>query len=642
MPNSSTQRPLLPLAACMAAALLTTVVSVVPLSAAPKKAAAKAGQIQKQNSQLLNGSDDVTPEGEVAETKGESDRIRLNYIKASWKRVLEDVAKAMDKELVIDQVPSTRYSRLDRTQHAPDEALRILNRDLAGFGQKLVVKGDYLVMISVRQSRTDYPPAVIQSDRAETARRMRLEEESPENEQVVARRRPAPPQAVWPPEEAELPPARLPARSRSGVRRAAVDEFDEPEPRAVRRVSRVYDEELADDAVEQTEVRMSNRDCRSVAKIVYKAFKGNVEKLTRGPAGLEGFSVFSPADETGGRRRLRFRVGIDEERNSLVIEATPRETESARKLIRALDKLPPGVDGAVKAVSSKHADAPFARSLQKGIDNLALAGRMQQVDARDDAGDELGDEDDQPAPVPRRRGETGSDGRGSRSVGPGAVIGGAPGMPLPQALQGSLKGEVSIEAVPDLNLFIIRGNERDVETVMEILKEIEKLSEASAPQVRVEVIEHLNSEALATLLTSVYDRISPTRRGTGGAQAQSSSALILPIARPNAILIVAPQADLESILRLVDELDQPSDPKMEYRVIRLKHAVPLQVAEQIRELYPVGQTTTGQPGGAAPGGAAGSTGIALSPRVTIVPDSRTNAVIVQARPRDMAEVVALI
>ena len=46
---------------------------------------------------------------------------------------------------------------------------------------------------------------------------------------------------------------------------------------------------------------------------------------------------------------------------------------------------------------------------------------------------------------------------------------------VPEGLAGSLKGDVSVEAVPDLGILIIRGNQGDVESVMQVIKEIERL-----------------------------------------------------------------------------------------------------------------------------------------------------------------------
>ncbi|MFM8219949.1 MAG: secretin N-terminal domain-containing protein, partial [Planctomycetaceae bacterium] len=70
------------------------------------------------------------------------------------------------------------------------------------------------------------------------------------------------------------------------------------------------------------------------------------------------------------------------------------------------------------------------------------------------------------------------------------------------------------------------------------------------------------------------------------------------------------------------------------------HAVPSQVVDTIREMYPSDRPTPGQPGGANANNQ-NSTAV-LTPRVVVVPDSRTNSVIIQARARDLAEVAALI
>src|SRR5262249_30853408 len=115
---------------------------------------------------------------------------------------------------------------------------------------------------------------------------------------------------------------------------------------------------------------------------------------------------------------------------------------------------------------------------------------------------------------------------------------------------------------------------------------------------------------------------------------QSQSISVFPVSRPNALLIVASKADLPSVYDLIDELDQPSDPSGEFKVFRLKHAVPSQVVEEVEALFPP-QTAATQGTGQQP-----STG--LLPRVRIIDDLRTNSVIVQARPRDMREVALLI
>jgi general secretion pathway protein D len=634
-------RSLLPVAACCTALVLTVASAVIPLSAGTKeRPPLKGSKGRPSQAQPEESADSEESSSLDLPSAGESQRIRLNYLRANWKKVLNDVAKSMDKELVADEIPARPFSRIDRKQHSPEEALRILNRELAGMGQKLVVKGDHLVLISTHQQRMDYSPAVIkgEDERRREAEAREAAESAQEELAQLKKRRPAQAQAVWPPRgretieetESESETPRRLANSNRRVRSATVEEEDLEETRPLRKVRRVAAEVDADTAeLIETEIRLSNRDAGSIEKSLLKAFKGSTQRVARGPGGLEGFAILAPSEDPGARR-VRFKIGIDEERNSILVEATEKETPSIVRLIRALDKLPPGDQGSIRAVPSNKADSRLAKSLQTELDQLVLATRMQ--DAREAAGDQAdeGDQVDDEVPPPA----------GGRPGGGRAAAGAQQGMPIPQALQGSLKGEVSIEAVPDLNVFIIKGNEKDVETVMSILKEIEKLSEASAPLVRMVPVEHQNSEALATLLTAVYDRISPRQPGRGG-QASTSSVALFPVARPNALLIVAPQADLDAILELLEQLDQPSDPTLEYKVFRLKYAVPSQVSDTIKQMYPVGQTATPGQGGTAANNANNSTAV-LAPRVVVVPDSRTNSVIVQARPRDMAEVSMLI
>ena len=630
-------RSLLPVAACCIALVLTLASAVIPLSAGTKeRPPLKSSKGRPSQAQPEESADGEESDSLDLPATGESRRIRLNYLRANWKKVLNDVAKSMDKELVADEIPARPFSRIDRKQHSPEEALRILNRELAAMGQKLVVKGDHLVLISTHQQRMDYSPAVVKGE-DERRREAEAHEATLAAEEELAqlkKRRPAQAQAVWPPrgretiEEVETESPRRLANSARRVRPATVEEDDLEETRPLRKVRRVAAEVEADSSeLVETEIRLSNRDAGSIEKSLLKAFKGSTQRLAKGPGGLEGFAILAPSEDPGARR-VRFRIGVDEERNSILVEATEQETPAIVRLVRALDKLPPGDQGAIRAIPSNKADSRLAKSLQTELDQLVLATRMQEArDAAGDDADNAAPDDEEPAAPARGRPEGGRAGAGAQQ-----------GMPIPQALQGSLKGEVSIEAVPDLNVFIIKGNEKDVETVMSILKEIEKLSEASAPVVRMVPVEHQNSEALATLLTAVYDRISPKQAARGG-QASTSSVALFPVARPNALLIVAPQADLDAILELLEQLDQPSDPTLEYKVFRLKYAVPSQVSDTIKQMYPVGQTAT--PGQATTNNANNSTAV-LAPRVVVVPDSRTNSVIVQARPRDMAEVSMLI
>ena len=175
-------RSLLPVAACCTALVLTVASAVIPLSAGTKeRPPLKSSKGRPSQAQPEESADSEESSSLDLPSAGESQRIRLNYLRANWKKVLNDVAKSMDKELVADEIPARPFSRIDRKQHSPEEALRILNRELGAMGQKLVVKGDHLVLISTHQQRMDYSPAVIKGEderRRETAAREAAESAS--------------------------------------------------------------------------------------------------------------------------------------------------------------------------------------------------------------------------------------------------------------------------------------------------------------------------------------------------------------------------------------------------------------------------------------------------------------------------------
>jgi general secretion pathway protein D len=148
----------------------------------------------------------------------------------------------------------------------------------------------------------------------------------------------------------------------------------------------------------------------------------------------------------------------------------------------------------------------------------------------------------------------------------------------------------------------------------------------------------VDAQAMAGLLGHVYRNLA-TLRSTGSGQ--RSTVALIPVVKPNAVLILAGAADLQSILDLADKLDQPVDPQLPFEVFALKSAVATEVVRTIDSLFS-GQggatPTTGQP---QQGQAAASTG-GLRGRVRAVADVRTNSVIVQAAPNDLEEVSLLI
>ncbi len=191
-----------------------------------------------------------------------------------------------------------------------------------------------------------------------------------------------------------------------------------------------------------------------------------------------------------------------------------------------------------------------------------------------------------------------------------------------------LLGDVQIEFVPELGVIILRGNRRDVERVQRIINEIEAQSEITRPEIEVALLQHTNSEAMSTLVTQVYTDVYQPRQG---------SLSITPLVKPNAILLVGRQENIDTVLTLIEKLDQPVAPETQISVFRLLHMSAVNAETYIRNFY---GTVTGAAVGAAQ--QTQQTVRGLSPRVTVIADYRSNSLIVQASPRDLEEVSKLL
>ncbi|MSR59543.1 MAG: hypothetical protein EXS05_18190 [Planctomycetaceae bacterium] len=577
--------------------------------------------------------------------------VRLNHIHASWSKVLKDYATSVQKQLVADEVPEGHFSRVDSRHHTPETARMILNRELEPLGFRLVVKRDFIVLIDLKQSRKEYQPAAIAFEGGRSSASSLDDFEQAAVEQAVF-------------EKGTGGAPRKPQRNgRSGrpVAPAAdegqIKQADHKAARTAGHLQQVAGEAetlrsansaaAAEESPTVTAVRLKARDAVAVSRIIYSAFKGHAEKVDEGPRGLPGFRVYRVILDPQGQplerqddTPVRFSIGIDENRNQLVVEASFKETPSVLRLIKMLDKLPSPEQGTVRAVPTSKDAGQIAEVLQPELDRLAVASRkaarrspvsllerrrreLAAADAENDS--EIDDQETPLPPLPGKAMQPAQPGQNENDV-------------EEEPLTGTLKGEVTVEAIPDLGIMVVIGNEKDVETVMAVIRQIERLSVGITPEVELVLLNHVSSDALASLLTSVYERLNPSRRSTQTGQQQQSqqNVVVIPVSRPNAILIVASKIDIDSVKDLAERLDQPSDPRTEYKVFRLKYAVPSQVVATVEAMYPPDGGQQGQQQGQA--GAIGG----LTPRVKIAADPRTNSVIVQARPRDLREVAILI
>lgn len=175
--------------------------------------------------------------------------------------------------------------------------------------------------------------------------------------------------------------------------------------------------------------------------------------------------------------------------------------------------------------------------------------------------------------------------------------------------------DVDIETLPDLDVIILRGRQRDVEEVRKIIEEIERLSAETQPTIDIYQLRNVSGDALLSVMRQVQQEFLGARQGR---------VTIVPLMKPNALLLIGWGEAVTAAKELIARLDISTNPQAEQRTFRLRHAPAASVQRAILDFF-------------AAQGVAG-----LAPKVTATVDPRTNSIIVQAAPRDMAEVELLI
>ncbi len=176
-----------------------------------------------------------------------------------------------------------------------------------------------------------------------------------------------------------------------------------------------------------------------------------------------------------------------------------------------------------------------------------------------------------------------------------------------------LIGPVQIELLDGLDVLVVRGHRRDVDRVVEIINQVERLSAVTQPAIEVYHLLHVDCEALAALVEELYAEVFFARQGD-----VSITALV----KPNALLLIGRRECVNTVVELVQRLDRPVAPESQFRVFQLKHAPVETVKTMVDEFF------------AERGG--------LGTRVQVTVDFRSNSLILHASPRDIAEAAELI
>ena len=127
---------------------------------------------------------------------------------------------------------------------------------------------------------------------------------------------------------------------------------------------------------------------------------------------------------------------------------------------------------------------------------------------------------------------------------------------------GAFLGDVDIQFLEGTDIFIVRGQARDLERVMAIIDEIERQAEETQPEVEVYPLEHVNSESMANLINSLI---------SGPLQARQGDISVTALVKPNALLLIGREAGVKDTIEIIDKLDEPVDPSAQFEVFQLKN-----------------------------------------------------------------------
>lgn len=511
--------------------------------------------------------------------------VRLNHVSATWESVLNQLAEDAGCTLILHDVPRGRYSRRDWRKHTPTEAVRILNQQLEPLGYRILMKDQFLTVIQIDRTRVEYPSY-----------------EVPATE-------PAPQARIYEPGDG---PGRnwLDANDAGGFRPIGNLSRD-----AGAQIIQVAGEEAGpeDEAPEaapeqpiETQRVVTQHPASEIAGQLFEAFRDRARLMKIGPTGLPAFQAYrEPLDETQAvfgeespvDQPVWFLVEVDGRSNSLNVQAATDTVGGVRTLIRQLDVPRRNPEEAVRVVIDAGEDVEsLANQLNREMEKVRRDGRhlaLAQQPA-DPAAQSPAPQDEQTVPL-----------QGTEFSG----------------LIGTLRGDVTIEALPELDLLILRGNEEDVAAVMAMINQIEQLAAGAAPSITLKFLHNVDSEALAELLNEVYDALVEVS-GSSTATRQTRPVTFVAVGNPNAIVILAPQNSVVNIEELVDLLDVPVPAGTEVQVFRLRNAIASQVVTTLTNFY------ADRPG--------------LGTEIRVVPDVRTNSVIVNARPNELAEVRKLV
>ena len=457
--------------------------------------------------------------------------VRLNFVSAPWQQVLQQVADETHSTLVVHDAPPGRFSRRDFRRHTRPQAVQILNQALEPLGYRILETDKFLTVIQVQRARLEYPRRTVRQADAET----------PSGADPASTADDAAPTDA-PGLEGRVRMGERPQPAHGAVRQVGFDEQLTPATEAAPATKQPDAQPpAAADPLERVTVAPA-QPVGELAHQIYAAFGERAEIIPTTPDQLPAFRVFRELETTagGGARQPWFVLEMDKAANQLHIQAEGKIAASVAALIRKLDDVPPASGEAVRLVPDAEQAAVLAQQLEAQLTALRRQQRiaggqaltLAQADGQQDEANPVGPRTVQPGNQPAA--PAGDETQSSEA----------------ESGLGNLRGDVSVDALSDLDLLILRGNEADVAAVMQVIEKIEQMAIGASPGIDILFLQNVDSEALAALLNDVYTRLSTLSTGTAASARQTRQVNVVAVGSPNAVLILAPQNTINSVIDL--------------------------------------------------------------------------------------------
>lgn len=181
--------------------------------------------------------------------------------------------------------------------------------------------------------------------------------------------------------------------------------------------------------------------------------------------------------------------------------------------------------------------------------------------------------------------------------------------------------ETKVRVLNTLDVVIIDAPMQEVSRIINMIKQLEKISEEAIPEIKIIFLEHVNCESLSGVLPPLSAQIINLKQGR---------VWVTPMRNPNAMLVYGWGAAWDSMIALIQNLDKPVDAENSLlRIVRLKSVSAQYLQGVIEDLFGIPTSGAMQPMG-------------FAPRVRVMSDMRSNSLIIQAAQNDFREIERLI